>query len=400
MNKFLFVLHYPNPFPGAAWTRISQHAAFINNRGHEVSVAGVFSLSSLNKAGYRIEDSIRIHNFTPVIMMQNTLVLFLNILSSIITSCIIIGAIRPNFVIISVPYGETALGAYIAAYFFRRKIFFDYRDEWEDAIITSSASRIYRSAYRVLKRMMTRCYVHSNLVVTVTETFAQKLLSRGVQDVKIVTNGADLSVFMPRDKLVSRTKIGLSPNDFVFIFSGIIGSYYRLDIVVKALQKMNAHGCVAKLLMVGHGSEVQRILDLSVELGLQDCVVYLGAKRDKIELAEIICSADAGIVPYDANPLWKNSMPVKALEYLACGIPVIASAYQDSLIGGLILDNQVGFICTPEDSEALSLVMEKVARNEIAEGYRERALSLVKERYDRKKLAERFLELIYDSVRN
>lgn len=394
MLKILFVLHYPNPFSGAAWTRIFYLAQFFKNQGHKVDVAGVFSASTFKKAGWRVEEDIGILNITPVIMMQSTLVLILNILCSTVSSFISLILIRPDTVIISVPNGETALGAYIAAYVFRRRIFFDYRDEWEDHIISTSKSTLYRRSYQLLKRIMTWCYRHSNMVIAVTQPFAQSLCSRGVNNLKIVSNGADLTVFKPHDQTRMRKKIGLNPSDYVFIFSGTIGLYYRLDVVVKALQKLKTNGCVARLLLLGNGGDLEMIMNLAKEIQIENQILYLGTKNDKTELVELICCADMGLIPYDSNPLWKNSIPVKALEYLACGIPIIATAHEDSLISTLIRDNGLGFTSPPEDSEELSTVMMKFRRNDSILDYKNRALALMKERFDRQKLAAEFLEII------
>ncbi len=359
-----------------------------------MDIAGVFSASTLKKAGSAFEEDIRIINITPVIMMKRTLVLILNILCSTITSCITLILVRPDTVIISVPNGESALGAYIAAYVFRRKIFFDYRDEWEDHVISTSKSGIYRTSYRILKRIMTWCYFHSKIVITVTQPFAQSLYSRGVTNLRIVSNGADLSVFKPHDQITARKKIGLNPDDLVFIFCGTIGLYYRLDVVVNALQKLKSDGCVAKLLLLGDGGDLKKIMNLAKEIQIEDQILFLGTKKDKSELAELICSADIGLIPYDSNPLWKNSIPVKALEYLACGIPIIATAYEDALISTLIRDNNVGFTSPPEDSEGLAQVMMKFTRNCRTEDYKNRALTLMKERFDRQKQAAEFLEVV------
>ena len=51
MLNILFILHYPNPFSGAGWARIFHHADYITKKGHKVAIAGVFSVSTLKKAG-------------------------------------------------------------------------------------------------------------------------------------------------------------------------------------------------------------------------------------------------------------------------------------------------------------------------------------------------------------
>lgn len=410
--RILFFLHSPNPFPGASWVRIEFFAQYFRNNGNEVSVSGSFSLKTLSKAGRRNLNGINILNITPIIMTTDLFSLVFNILSSFFSSFISLILQRPQIVIISVPTGETALGSYIASRLLRiRKVIFDYRDEWEDHIINKTKSGIYKKSYRYLKNLMTKCYTNSDLVVTTTERFAYKLRSRGVNDVKVVANGADINIFKPYDKNKSRHEIGLNEHDFVLVYSGSIGVYYRLDIVIKAMQKVGSKTHNIKLLMVGRGHTIQEMLDLAKELGLANNVFYLGAKIDKIELAKIFSASDIGVVPYDANPLWKNSMPVKALEYLACGLPIIATAYEDSVLGNLICENKIGIIAQPESIESLAQAIEKMYNyyysakksnedeadsgiNLLRREIGERTTLLVKVKFDRNEISKRFLTLL------
>jgi len=47
--KILFVLGFPNPFPGASWTRIGFFAEDRSKKGHAVEVLGAFSYKPFRK---------------------------------------------------------------------------------------------------------------------------------------------------------------------------------------------------------------------------------------------------------------------------------------------------------------------------------------------------------------
>ncbi|MFZ0896274.1 MAG: glycosyltransferase [Candidatus Nitrosopolaris sp.] len=106
-------------------------------------------------------------------------------------------------------------------------------------------------------------------MVTVTEARVNSLSLRGVKNVKLATNGADCDIFKPYDKDAARSKIGFDSKDFILVYSGGIGFYYRLDIVVKALKKVSGKARNLRLLMVGYGSKIETVLDLSREEGLE-----------------------------------------------------------------------------------------------------------------------------------
>ena len=62
--KILFVLGFPNPFPGAAWTRIGFFAKDWSKKGYSVEVLGTFSCKSLRKRGVKRMGRINIFNLS------------------------------------------------------------------------------------------------------------------------------------------------------------------------------------------------------------------------------------------------------------------------------------------------------------------------------------------------
>jgi glycosyltransferase involved in cell wall biosynthesis len=184
-------------------------------------------------------------------------------------------------------------------------------------------------------------------------------------------------------------------DEFVIVYEGGIGGYYRLDVVIRAIAKLdNLTRSKIRLLIIGYGN-VHDLLRLAERLGLKDRIVYLGVKNNKIELAQIVSAGDVGIIPYDANPLWKNSVPAKFYEYCACGIPVIATVYNDSLLRELIEKHQIGVASPPLDEGKLANAIHWLYENK---AYREnagkRARQLIEKKFDRKRIAEEFLNLM------
>ncbi len=383
----------------AAWSRIGFLAKHFKRKGNEVTVAGIFNILDKNKITKKESDGVRILNVIPIVMRFDIFSFIFNFLSVIFTSWISFIIVRPDIVIISVPPGESALCSFILAKLFRtKKIIFDYRDEWEDYYIKTPPSILYKIFYKLLKRLITRCYLNSDLVVTVTERLAEELSSRGIKDVMVISNGADINIFRPQSKLKKnnfRQNIGLRDNDFVLVFCGTIGGYYRIDILIKSLKNVNQKLPNVKLLLVGIGPDLKNILNLIDSLEMRESVLYLGVKSDEFQIVEILSASDVGIIPYDSNPLWKNAIPVKSLEYLACGLPIIATLDSNSVLGRLVMENQVGMLCEPENVLELSKIIEKVYHDKVfVENASKRAISLIHTHFDRNKLAEEYYHII------
>ena len=137
------------------------------------------------------------------------------------------------------------------------------------------------------------------------------------------------------------------------------------------------------------------LLRLAENFGLKDNVLYLGAKNDKVELAQIISAGDVGVIPYNGNPLWKNSVPAKFYEYCACGIPFIATVYDDSLLASIIKEGGVGLTTPPlDDEELLKAILWFYHNAELREVMGRRTRMLVEEKFDRNKIADEFFKLV------
>ena len=393
--KTLFFLSFPNPFPGAGWTRVGFFADYFKNKGQDVSVAGIFSPRSIRKAGFKIWRGIRIYNLCPNFQAEDIPSLIFNVFLSLIVYPLLTLLLRPNVVVVSVPSGEPAVGAFFSSKLAGAKVVFDIRDEWEDYVIGKASSRSFRAVYRLFKVLMTSIYAKSDLVVAATPNIVRSLILRGVKDVKLVPNGADVSVFKPCDKASVREKLGLKKDDFILVYSGGVGGYYRLDIVVKAMTRLDETVRNKVMLLIVGSGDIPQLIRLTEELGLNNNVVYLGVKNDKEELAQIISAGDVGIVPYDDNPLWKNSVPAKFYEYCACGLPVVATVYGDSILAKLINENEIGLIVPPMNEEKLAEAIRYLCESKsFREAADRRAREFVEAKFDRNKIAEEFLNLI------
>ena len=385
--KILFVLGFPNPFPGAGWSRIGFFAKDWSGKGHVVEALGAFSYKAFRKRGAKKLNNINIFNLTFNMGLTHPLIFILNSLISFAVSTLLLISRRPNAAIVSVPTGDVGIGALMACRLTRTQCIVDYRDEWEDYIISLNDSKTSKSFYSTIKKIVTGLYAR-NLVAAVTPNFLNALKRRGLTNVKLVPNGADTTTFKPStDKRKS--------SNFLIFYSGGIGGYYRLDVALKAIKRLVDKGIKNVKLVIAGDGEVKKLLELADELGVSSYIEYKGVINDKLKLSRLIAEADAGLIPYNNNPLWKNSLPAKFFEYCACGVPVIATAYDDSILAQVIKEHNLGITVTPMDEEKLAEAIHKIYRGEsFREEAGKRARRLIEKNFDRKKISEEFLHLI------
>lgn len=390
--RVLYILGFPNPFPGAAWTRIGFFADAWSKKGHQIEALGIFSYKSLPKRGVRKPGKVNIFNLIFNIGLNHPLIFALNSVISFMVSTLFLTARKPNVVIVSVPTGDIGLGALIACKLTGVKCAVDYRDEWEDYAISLNNSKIGKSFYSAVKKLMASLYTKCNLAVAVTPSFITSLKHRGVISVRFVPNGADVTVFNPYPKHAVRKKLGLNENELIIVYSGAIGGYSKLDIVIRALAKLHDLIRDIKFLIIGEGPDLPFILRLSKKLGLHNKVLYLGVKNDKNEIAEILAAGDIGIIP---GAYTKGQLPAKFFEYCSCGVPVIATVYYDSILAKLIKEHKVGLTVPAMDEEKLAEATYWIYKNEsFRKAASKRARSLIEEKFDRNKIAQEFLDLV------
>jgi L-malate glycosyltransferase len=108
-----------------------------------------------------------------------------------------------------------------------------------------------------------------------------------------------------------------------------------------------------KFVLVGDG-EMRRSFEGQVEeAGLGRNFIFLGRRND---VPQILSSCDIAVLPSRVEGL-----PNAVLEYMAAGLPVVASRVGGT--GELLEDGATGLLVPPEDSAALSAALLRYLRN-------------------------------------
>jgi glycosyltransferase involved in cell wall biosynthesis len=177
---------------------------------------------------------------------------------------------------------------------------------------------------------------------------------------------------LPDPALFQRRAEPPRSSEFTLVYHGMVGSRHGLDTAVRAVALAREDVPGLRLRIIGDGDYFPEIARLVDELGVGSSVRLDRGIVPIEELIPIVSAADAGIVPILDDPFTRYMLPVKLLEYVALGIPVIASA--TSTITAYF-DDRMLCLCKPGDpadlaSSIVRLHRDRAHREALSEGGR------------------------------
>lgn len=183
----------------------------------------------------------------------------------------------------------------------------------------------------------------ADLVVAVSHPLAAWIAERRTGPVAVVPNGFEPDWFTSAP----------APEDGLLAFCGHPKPWHGTESLVPLLQALHARGTAARLLVIGGGPGADALAGAAEAAGLGSHVTVTGGVPPQ-RAAALLSRAAIGLAPYPSSEHFYFS-PLKILDYLAAGIPTVATALGD--VPGLVGD--AGRVVAPEDHEAFA---DEVAR--------------------------------------
>jgi len=200
------------------------------------------------------------------------------------------------------------------------------------------------------------------------------------QRIDIVPCGFDPAELAPIDKAEARNRLGWPQRRFVILQLGRLVPRKGIDNLIRALALLKRErGVNARLYIVGGDSaapncgatpEIGRLTDIARAAGVSGQVQFVG-RRGRPHLRQLYSAADVFVT----TP-WYEPFGITAVEAMACGVPVIATA-----VGGLrttVVDGETGYLVQPDAPAMLAARLATIAahpraRDILGEAGRQRA---------------------------
>jgi glycosyltransferase involved in cell wall biosynthesis len=202
-------------------------------------------------------------------------------------------------------------------------------------------------AIRLLMWIERRSVAFTDRAIAVHEPHLDALVGHGNPREKfdVLLNSPDPNLFSPRARRPSAN------SSFKLVYHGTIAPRHGLETAVRAVARVRDRIGPIEFLVLGTGDGVPRLEQLVRELDLGETVIVPKTIVPLDGLLPLIADADVGVVPILNDGFTKYMLPVKLLEYVALGIPVICS--ETETIRAYFDDGMLAFF-PPGDDEAMA----------------------------------------------
>ena len=251
------------------------------------------------------------------------------------------------------------------------------------------AAKFGREVTHPIIKLMTfveRCCIgFADHALAVHRPHLEALLRHGNQESKfsVVMNLPDTRFFARRSKPASH-------RPFVLLYHGTISRRHGLETAVRAVEIARQTCDDIQLLIVGEGDDVERLKGIVDARGLGEAVRFEGVRPIE-QLGPLFARASAGIVPLVDDPFTRYMLPVKLLEYVALGVPVISS--ETSTIRAYFDETMIAFV-RPGDVADLAAKIVALRRDPDLRDSLVRSADTFHDRYSWDRERERYCSLI------
>ncbi len=264
----------------------------------------------------------------------------------------------------------------------------DVRDLWIDASVGLGFIAEGGLAERLSRRYERWVLSMADRITVTTSMLGDRLADRYLLDRdKIVhlPNGVDTEEFKPTD----------SEPEPTIVYTGNVGHAQDLESCIQAMSRLEHPNATLKI--VGDGDVKGELEALARKEGLNRAVEFSGLVPRK-KVPKILNEAMIGVAPLKSDDSLEYAVPTKAYEYMAFGLPVVATgvgeikSLMDESDGGYHLEN---------DPEKMANVFQTLLSDwELRTEMGKRGREHISNKYDRSMIAKKLNKLLEYELSN
>jgi glycosyltransferase involved in cell wall biosynthesis len=240
-------------------------------------------------------------------------------------------------------------------------VVYEVRGFWEDTWLSrhaANADLTLSDRYVRTRALETHCMTDADLVVTLGEAMREEIVQRGVpaDSVIIVPNGVSEDFLRPLpDGAALRASLGIRPDEHVVGLVSSLVAHEGIGTLLEAVKILNDRGVKTRALIVGDGPERTALQRRAAELGLD--AIFTG-RVPSARVRDYHAVLDVFVVPRTPDRVCQLVTPLKPVEAMASGLPVVVSAV--NALSEIVSDKETGLTFPPLDAGALADQLQQV----------------------------------------
>lgn len=203
------------------------------------------------------------------------------------------------------------------------------QDLWPENIITVTGIK-NPVIIRPIDKMVDYIYKNCDEIFATSPSFVKSICNRKVKvperKVHYWPQYAE-EFYKPMDRAKAKTsvvKYGI-PNDdtFKIVFTGNVGTAQGLQVLPRAARFLKREN--VKFIIVGEGRYLNEFKAEIKKHNVSDAFLLI-PRQPAEKIPEILAACDVAFLSFADDDLWTKTIPAKMQSYMACGMPIIASA--------------------------------------------------------------------------
>ena len=260
------------------------------------------------------------------------------------------------------------------------------QDLWPENVITVTGITNH-TIIGAIDKMVDYIYRNTDEIFATSPSFVDAICNRKV---KVDRNKVHYWPQYAEEfyKPMRRVIVPKIPDDgsFKIAFTGNIGTAQGLDILPKTAELLKGEN--VKFVIVGDGryqAEFEREIR---ERDVQNKFIVI-PRQPAERIPELLSACDAAFLSFKDDPLWTKTIPAKLQSYMACGMPVVASAEGETR--RIIEEAECGICCGIGKAEELAEGIDNLMQMDLMT-MREKGISYCENHFNKKKLMEQMDE--------
>ena len=213
------------------------------------------------------------------------------------------------------------------------------------------------AAARLVEQQHIREFDH---VVTVSDGIADLLVDQySIPTPTVVQNTPEFPGEPVRGPSL-RSRLRITADEFLAVYSGSIGLGRNLEICVEALVHLPREVVLGIVTGTPGSWRIASLMELANDLGVRDRVRLTGFVPQE-QVSAYLAGADCGLIPFRNNPNNDVAVPTKTNEYAIAGVPLVVSSVP--ALSTFVRDTGIGEVHEVDDAPALAEAIKRVRQN-------------------------------------